>query len=244
MFSILLIGALLLPPEMGYFWALRQAWLCQQFLAAQVSSFPGLRAQSTGSPPCSSLPLLSGAGAENGAGSGGDTWGSRPSQLPFFFPPGAGCCAREVLVPEGPLYRVAGTAVSIPCNVTGYEGPARQDFEWFLYRPEAPEAALGIVSTRDTRFSYAVFGPRVAAGEVQVQRVRDDAAVLHIARLQAQDAGVYECYTPSTDTRYLGSYSGKVELRGTGPWGGAGAERKAESQGREELVGSPLRLCS
>ncbi|XP_005857842.1 PREDICTED: immunoglobulin superfamily member 8 [Myotis brandtii] len=126
---------------------------------------------------------------------------------------GTGCCAREVLVPEGPLYRVAGTAVSIPCNVTGYEGPARQDFEWFLYRPEAPEAALGIVSTRDTRFSYAVFGPRVAAGEVQVQRVRDDAAVLHIARLQAQDAGVYECYTPSTDARYLGSYSGKVELR-------------------------------
>lgn len=157
--------------------------------------------------------------------------GSRPSQLPFF-PTGVGCCARQVLVPEGPLYRVAGTAVSIPCNVTGYEGPARQDFEWFLYRPEAPEAALGIVSTRDPRFSYAVFGPRVTAGEVQVQRVRDDAAVLNIARLQAQDAGVYECYTPSTDARYLGSYSGKVELRGTGLWG--------ESQSGEELMDHPL----
>uniref|UniRef100_G1Q4J3 Immunoglobulin superfamily member 8 n=1 Tax=Myotis lucifugus TaxID=59463 RepID=G1Q4J3_MYOLU len=139
--------------------------------------------------------------------------GSTPLLPLLLLMLGAGCCAREVLVPEGPLYRVAGTAVSIPCNVTGYEGPARQDFEWFLYRPEAPEAALGIVSTRDTRFSYAVFGARVAAGEVQVQRVRDDAAVLHIARLQAQDAGVYECYTPSTDARYLGSYSGKVELR-------------------------------
>ncbi|ELV10587.1 Immunoglobulin superfamily member 8 [Tupaia chinensis] len=130
------------------------------------------------------------------------------------FPTGIGCCAREVLVPKGPLYRVAGTAVSIPCNVTGYEGPAQQDFEWFLYRPEAPEAALGIVSTRDARFSYAVFGPRVAAGEMQVQRLQGDAVVFKIARLQAQDAGVYECYTPSTDTRYLGSYSGKVELRG------------------------------
>ncbi|KAJ8794216.1 hypothetical protein J1605_003362 [Eschrichtius robustus] len=127
---------------------------------------------------------------------------------------GVGCCAREVLVPEGPLYRVAGTAISISCNVTGYEGPAQQDFEWFLYRPEAPEAALGIVSTRDTRFSYAVFGPRVAAGEVQVQRLQGDAVVLKIARLQAQDAGIYECYTPSTDAQYLGSYSGKVELRG------------------------------
>uniref|UniRef100_A0A8D0N918 Immunoglobulin superfamily member 8 n=1 Tax=Sus scrofa TaxID=9823 RepID=A0A8D0N918_PIG len=126
---------------------------------------------------------------------------------------GVGCCAREVLVPEGPLYRVAGTAISIPCNVSGYDGPAQQDFEWFLYRPEAPEAALGIVSTRDAGFSYAVFGPRVAAGEVHVQRLQGDAVLLKIARLQAQDAGIYECYTPSTDARYLGSYSGKVELR-------------------------------
>ncbi|XP_012604661.1 immunoglobulin superfamily member 8 isoform X2 [Microcebus murinus] len=136
-----------------------------------------------------------------------------PPPLLLLLMLGFGGWAREVLVPEGPLYRVAGTAVSISCNVSGYEGPAQQDFEWFLYRPEAPEAALGIVSTRDTRFSYAVFGPRVAAGEVQVQRLQGDAVVLKIARLQAQDAGVYECYTPSTDARYLGSYSGKVELR-------------------------------
>lgn len=88
-----------------------------------------------------------------------------------------------MLVPEGPLYRVAGTAISIPCNVSGYDGPAQQDFEWFLYRPEAPEAALGIVSTRDAGFSYAVFGPRVAAGEVHVQRLQGDAVLLKIARL-------------------------------------------------------------
>ncbi|XP_044531739.1 immunoglobulin superfamily member 8 [Gracilinanus agilis] len=123
------------------------------------------------------------------------------------------CGAREVLVPEGPLYRVAGTAISISCNVSHYEGPSQQDFEWFLYRPEAPEAALGIISTRDTRFPYAVFGPRVASGDIQVQRLQGDAVVLRISRLQTQDAGVYECYTPSTDARYLGSYSGKVELR-------------------------------
>uniref|UniRef100_A0A7N9CTN7 Immunoglobulin superfamily member 8 n=1 Tax=Macaca fascicularis TaxID=9541 RepID=A0A7N9CTN7_MACFA len=126
---------------------------------------------------------------------------------------GMGCWAREVLVPEGPLYRVTGTAVSISCNVTGYEGPAQQNFEWFLYRPEAPDTALGIVSTKDTQFSYAIFKSRVVAGEVQVQRLQGDAVVLKIARLQAQDAGIYECHTPSTDTRYLGSYSGKVELR-------------------------------
>ncbi|XP_033621590.1 immunoglobulin superfamily member 8 isoform X1 [Fukomys damarensis] len=127
--------------------------------------------------------------------------------------PGIGCCAREVLVPKGPLYRVAGTTVFIPCNVSGYEGPAQQDFEWFQYRPKAPETALSIISTRDAQFSYAVFAARVEAGELQMQRLQGDAVLLRIAHLQAQDAGVYECYTPSTDTRYLGNYSGKVELR-------------------------------
>ncbi|XP_004613977.1 immunoglobulin superfamily member 8 [Sorex araneus] len=126
---------------------------------------------------------------------------------------GLTCRAREVQVPEGPLYRVAGTTISLPCNVSGYDGPEQQDFEWFLYRPEAPESALGIISTRDPRFSYAIFGPRVAAGEVQVERVRGDAMALRIERLQPQDAGVYECYTPSTDAQFLGSYSAKVELR-------------------------------
>ncbi|XP_025214126.1 immunoglobulin superfamily member 8 [Theropithecus gelada] len=136
-----------------------------------------------------------------------------PPLLLLLLMLGMGCWAREVLVPEGPLYRVTGTAVSISCNVTGYEGPAQQNFEWFLYRPEAPDTALGIVSTKDTQFSYAIFKSRVVAGEVQVQRLQGDAVVLKIARLQAQDAGIYECHTPSTDTRYLGSYSGKVELR-------------------------------
>ncbi|XP_038624596.1 immunoglobulin superfamily member 8 [Tachyglossus aculeatus] len=121
--------------------------------------------------------------------------------------------AREVLVPRGPLYRVEGTAVTVGCSVRGFEGPAQQDFEWFLYRPEAPDTALGVVSTRDPRFPYALFAARVAAGEVTVRRLRGDAAQLSIGRLRAQDAGVYECYTPSTDAAYLGSYSGKVELR-------------------------------
>jgi len=170
--------------------------------------------------------------------------------LPRLPPPllllmlGAQCFAREVLVPQGPLYRVAGTAISISCNVSSYEGPAQQNFEWFFYRPEAPEAALGIISTRDTGFSYAVFGPRVAAGEVRVQRLQGDAVALKIARLQAQDAGIYECYTPSTDARYLGSYSGKVELRGTGPEVGAGpCAPKAQSQGLEGPAYPPLRFC-
>ncbi|XP_074837155.1 immunoglobulin superfamily member 8 [Carettochelys insculpta] len=123
------------------------------------------------------------------------------------------CGAREVHLPPGPLFRVEGTAVSIPCNVSEYEGPTQQHFEWFLYRPTAPEVSIGIVSTQDPAFPYAIFGPRVQRGEISVQRRRGDAVELHIARLQAEDAGIYECYTPTTDSKYHGNYSSKVVLK-------------------------------
>ncbi|KAL8184896.1 UNVERIFIED_CONTAM: hypothetical protein K2H54_031640, partial [Gekko kuhli] len=121
--------------------------------------------------------------------------------------------ARDVHLPPGPLHRVAGTSVSIPCNVSEYEGPTLQHFEWFLYRPSAPDISIGVVSTKDPKFPYAVFGPRVQAGEVSIQRVRGDAVELRIKEIRAEDAGVYECYTPSTDSKYLGTYSSKVELK-------------------------------
>lgn len=118
-------------------------------------------------------------------------------------------------LPPGPLFRVEGTAISIPCSVSEYEGPTLQHFEWFLYRPTAPEISIGIVSTRDPAFPYAVFSPRVQSGEVSVQRLRGDAVELRVARLRAEDAGVYECYTPTTDSMYHGNYSSKVVLKGT-----------------------------
>ncbi|EMP30010.1 Immunoglobulin superfamily member 8 [Chelonia mydas] len=123
------------------------------------------------------------------------------------------CGAREVHLPPGPLFRVEGTAISIPCSVSEYEGPTLQHFEWFLYRPTAPEISIGIVSTRDPAFPYAVFSPRVQSGEVSVQRLRGDAVELRVARLRAEDAGVYECYTPTTDSMYHGNYSSKVVLK-------------------------------
>ncbi|XP_054829713.1 immunoglobulin superfamily member 8 [Eublepharis macularius] len=137
--------------------------------------------------------------------------------------PGLGCLlgsshfslssARDVHVPPGPLRRIAGTAVSIPCNVSEYEGPTVQHFEWFLYRPSAPDISIGVVSTKDPKFPYAIFGPRVQAGAVSIQRVRGDAVELRIKEIRAEDAGVYECYTPSTDSKYLGTYSSKVEVK-------------------------------
>ncbi|XP_063173042.1 immunoglobulin superfamily member 8 [Candoia aspera] len=121
--------------------------------------------------------------------------------------------ARRVHLPLGPWYRVEGTTLTIPCNVSGYEGPSLQQFEWFLYRPSAPDISIGLVSTQEPTFPYAIFGPRVQAGNISILRVRGDAVELRVRAVRMEDAGVYECYTPTTDSRYQGTYSAKVEVR-------------------------------
>ncbi|XP_016333051.1 immunoglobulin superfamily member 8-like [Sinocyclocheilus anshuiensis] len=123
------------------------------------------------------------------------------------------CVCREVTLPAGPLYRVAGFPLSLPCAVSGYEGPRTQDFEWYLYREDAGGRQIGVVSTRDAGFPYAPFQSRVQVGEVRVERDSGDKARLIIQRLRPDDQGRYECYTPSTDTRFQGSYSSSVVVK-------------------------------
>ncbi|XP_067229795.1 immunoglobulin superfamily member 8 [Chanodichthys erythropterus] len=123
------------------------------------------------------------------------------------------CVCREVTLPAGPLYRVAGFSLSLPCTVSGYEGPRSQDFEWFQYREDAGTQHIGVVSTRDTGFPFAPFQGRVQAGEVRVERDSGDKARLVIQRLRPDDQGRYECYTPSTDSRFLGNYSSSVVVK-------------------------------
>lgn len=125
----------------------------------------------------------------------------------------AGC--RDVAVPVGPLYRVAGFPLALPCSVSGYEGPRTQDFEWFLYRDDSFGRQMGVVSTRDKGFPYAPFQPRVKSGEVRVERDSGDKVRLVIQRLRSEDQGKYECYTPSTDSTYQGNYSATVTVKGT-----------------------------
>nr|XP_006629439.1 PREDICTED: immunoglobulin superfamily member 8 [Lepisosteus oculatus] len=120
------------------------------------------------------------------------------------------CECRQVTLPPGPLYRVAGFPLSLPCSVTGYEGSRTQDFEWFLIREDAGGRQIGVISTRDRRFPYAPFQARVRSGEVRVERDSGDRVRLVIQRLRPEDQGTYECYTPSTDARYQGNYSSSV----------------------------------
>ncbi|XP_058487892.1 immunoglobulin superfamily member 8 [Solea solea] len=120
---------------------------------------------------------------------------------------------RDVTLPTGPLYRVAGFPLSVPCVVSGHEGPRTQDFEWFLYRDDSGGRQMGVVSTRDKGFPYAPFQARVRNGEVRVERDSGEAVRLVIQRLRAEDQGNYECYTPSTDTVYQGNYSNMVTVK-------------------------------
>ncbi|NXP21076.1 IGSF2 protein, partial [Scytalopus superciliaris] len=119
---------------------------------------------------------------------------------------------RVVTVQQGPLYRVRGSHVTLWCKVSGYQGPAEQNFQWSIYLPSAPEREVQIVSTVDPSFPYAIYTQRVRSRGIFVERVQGDAVLLHITELQDRDAGQYECHTPNTDERYFGSYSAKVNL--------------------------------
>ncbi|NXC05356.1 IGSF2 protein, partial [Orthonyx spaldingii] len=119
---------------------------------------------------------------------------------------------RVVTVQKGPLYRTEGSHVTLWCKVSGYQGPAEQNFQWSIYLPSAPEREVQIVSTVDPSFPYAIYTQRVRGRGIFVERLQGDAVLLHITELQERDAGQYECHTPNTDERYFGSYSAKTNL--------------------------------
>ncbi|NXP30770.1 IGSF2 protein, partial [Leiothrix lutea] len=125
---------------------------------------------------------------------------------------GLSAAQRVVTVQEGPLYRTEGSHVTLWCKVSGYQGPAEQNFQWSIYLPSAPEREVQIVSTVDPSFPYAVYTQRVRGRGIFVERLQGDAVLLHITELQERDAGQYECHTPNTDERYFGSYSAKMDL--------------------------------
>ncbi|XP_028291241.1 immunoglobulin superfamily member 3 [Gouania willdenowi] len=125
---------------------------------------------------------------------------------------GVAVAQRVVTVQSGPLVRTEGSHVTIWCNVTGYKEGVEQDFEWSMYLPSIPDQEIRIVSTAQSNYAYAVYAQRVNSNEIYVERLSIDSAVLHITKVQAKDQGLFECYTPNTDGRYLGSYSARTNL--------------------------------
>uniref|UniRef100_A0A8D3B6E3 Immunoglobulin superfamily member 3 n=1 Tax=Scophthalmus maximus TaxID=52904 RepID=A0A8D3B6E3_SCOMX len=125
---------------------------------------------------------------------------------------GVAVAQRVVTVESGPLVRTEGSHVTIWCNVTGYKEGVEQDFEWSMYLAAAQDREIRIVSTAQPNYAYAVYAQRVNSKEIFVERLSRDSAVLHITKVQAKDQGLFECYTPNTDGRYLGSYSARTNL--------------------------------
>ncbi|XP_072300645.1 immunoglobulin superfamily member 3 isoform X2 [Eucyclogobius newberryi] len=125
---------------------------------------------------------------------------------------GIAVAQRVVTVQSGPLIRTEGSHVTIWCNVSGYKEGVEQDFEWSMYLPSVADREIRIVSTAQQNYAYAVYSQRVNNKEIYVERLTLDSAVLHITKVQAKDQGLFECYTPNTDGRYLGSYSARTNL--------------------------------
>lgn len=125
-----------------------------------------------------------------------------------------GWAKRVVTVQSGPLVRTEGSHATIWCNVTGYKEGVEQDFEWSMYLPSAPDREIRIVSTAQPNYAYAIFAQRVNSKEIWVERLSGDSALLHIAKLEVKDQGLFECYTPNTDGQFLGSYSARTNLTG------------------------------
>ncbi|XP_077096314.1 prostaglandin F2 receptor negative regulator-like [Siphateles boraxobius] len=117
---------------------------------------------------------------------------------------------RVVKVPVGPLVHVEGQAVSIRCNVSDYQGPREQDFDWSMLTDDKP---IHLVSTLDTGFMDATVKDRVNSGDISYKTLSDDSVELRFKKVRATDSGVYRCSTPSTDFVISGNYYADVELK-------------------------------
>lgn len=144
----------------------------------------------------------------------------------------------------GPLIRVEDQPVSIRCEVNEYSGPREQvvvvnyyiisiivfpcremtlpscysdlqDFEWMMTR-DSSGVRIKIISTFDTSYSHPSLSKRVASGDISVVRLEDNEVELKIGEVKSQDAGLYWCQTPSTDSVISGNYEAQVQLIGKG----------------------------
>ncbi|KAJ8003839.1 hypothetical protein DPEC_G00152570, partial [Dallia pectoralis] len=118
--------------------------------------------------------------------------------------------ARVVSLSPGPLVRVEGQPVSLRCDVTAYEGPREQDFEWSM-TPDSK--TVQVISTFDPSFPDSSLKARVASGDLTVVRLADNSVELRIQKVRSSDSAVFSCSTPSTDSVFSGTYEAEVTLK-------------------------------
>ncbi|XP_051565758.1 prostaglandin F2 receptor negative regulator-like [Myxocyprinus asiaticus] len=121
------------------------------------------------------------------------------------------CESRVVKVPVGPLVHVEGQAVSIRCDVSEYDGPRDQEFEWSMVL--TGDQQLQLISTFDNTYTDPSVRDRVKNADISYSKLGDAAVELKFKKVRATDSGVYRCSTPSTDSVFSGNYNADVELK-------------------------------
>lgn len=112
---------------------------------------------------------------------------------------------------RGPLLRVEGQPLSIRCDVSDYQGPREQDFEWTVKRGTE---TINVISTFDQTFSDHSLRDRIRSNDISVSRLADNALELRIQEARVNDSATYSCSTPSTDSVISGNYEADVQLQG------------------------------
>lgn len=118
-----------------------------------------------------------------------------------------------VRVPAGSLVRVVGTELVIPCNVSDYDGPSEQNFDWSF--SSSGSSFVELASTWEVGFPAQLYRERLQRGDILLRRTANDAVELHIKNVQPSDQGHYKCSTPSTDATVQGNYEDTVQVKGT-----------------------------
>uniref|UniRef100_A0A4W4FJU6 Ig-like domain-containing protein n=1 Tax=Electrophorus electricus TaxID=8005 RepID=A0A4W4FJU6_ELEEL len=118
--------------------------------------------------------------------------------------------SRRVSVPSGTLVRVEGQALSLRCEVSDFEGPEEQDFDWKATRGAQ---TVNIISTWEPSFPEQALRGRVLSGDISVHRLGGSVVELRIREARVTDSATYTCSTPSTDATMRGNYDSDVQLR-------------------------------
>lgn len=140
-----------------------------------------------------------------------DLIGFKPCLSPLVV--AALCRGRVVRVPAGSLVRVVGTELVIPCNVSDYDGPSEQNFDWSFLA--SGSSFVELASTWEVGFPAQLYRERLQRGDIVLRRTANDAVELHIKNVQPSDQGHYKCSTPSTDATVQGNYEDTVQVKGT-----------------------------
>ncbi|XP_037343797.2 immunoglobulin superfamily member 3-like [Pungitius pungitius] len=117
-------------------------------------------------------------------------------------------------VQAGPLYRVAGSPLSISCNVSGFVSETTtKDIEFRVVKPANPNHEIHIISTRDLNFAYAGYRKRVERKEITLTHVTPNSILFEIQSLERGDEGEYHCSVINSEYAYDGTYSASTTLK-------------------------------